>query len=487
MKKLYGVAIFYLYLPIMIFILGWIDLWVSIPLTAITLVALYFCYKQIIENEQEEFSLKKEELLLFFVLFFLFFVFGGGGDLFVQDFDWNKHHAILYDLVKFDWPVVYSNDVLLTYYLGQYIVPAFLGKLFGHSNLIALWSMTVWNAIGLTIVHAMVCQYLQVKSAWKKAGVFLILIFWGGATNLGSIIYQWMGHDVTLGSHKWLDSNRILIHFAGNLDALRGAFQHVIVPWISCSIFMKNRKNYSIYVMLALPLLFSSTFGFVYYVVIMLACFVWDLLVEKNKKKIWQLTFSLTNIALVPASCVILIYLSGNFMGEKPYYMGWDLLNMFCRLDFYLIFIAVEFVGYMVFLYKEKKNDVLFYIILCELLFIPFVSLGLYNDLCSRGGIPARFILMVWCIEQFYKYGLKNWRNFGIAVIFMFSAVNALDEAVETVQYTVENGIGDEHNLQLEWDSFDGWAGNPAVRVDNAYNYYTMNYSQHIFYKIAKK
>ena len=78
MKKLYGVAIFYLYLPIMIFVLGWIDLWVSIPLTAITLAALYFCYKQIIENEQEEFFLKKEELLLFFVLFFLFFVFGGG-------------------------------------------------------------------------------------------------------------------------------------------------------------------------------------------------------------------------------------------------------------------------------------------------------------------------------------------------------------------------------------------------------------------------
>ena len=82
MKKLYGVAIFYLYLPIMIFVLGWIDLWVSIPLTAITLAALYFCYKQIIENEQEEFFLKKRTSPLF-CAFLLFFVFGGGGDLFV--------------------------------------------------------------------------------------------------------------------------------------------------------------------------------------------------------------------------------------------------------------------------------------------------------------------------------------------------------------------------------------------------------------------
>ena len=487
MKKLYTIAICYLYLPMMIFIWGWTRLAVSIPVTVLTAAALYYCLKRITENKQEEFYFHIWELLLFFALAFAFFVFGGGGDIFFQDFDWNKHHAILYDLVQFKWPVVYQNDVLLTYYLGQYIVPAFIGKICGQSNVVALWAMTAWNALGLTIAYAIVCQYLKAKSIWKKVAVFFIMILWGGAINLGSAIYQALGHDATLGSFKWLDSNRLLVHFAGNLDALRGAFQHVIVPWISGAIFLKNRKEYSIYVMLALPLLFSSTFGFVYYVGILLACFVWDLLVAKEKKPVLTATFSFANFALLALSVVILIYLSGNFLAEKPYTMGWDLLNMFCRLDFYRIFIAVEFVGYMIFLFREKKKDILFYIILGELLFIPFVSLGLYNDLCSRGSIPARFILMVWCMEQVFQYGWKNWRNFGIAVIFFFAAFNALDEATETIRFTFGHGIGDERNLMLEWSSFDGWAANPDVRVDNAYNYYTLDYSQHAFYKIARK
>lgn len=487
MKKLYAAAIGYMYLPMMIFLWGWTRAAVSVPVTVLTFAALYYCFKRITQNETEEFFFSKWELLLFFALAFGFFIFGGGGDLFYQDFDWNKHHAILYDLVRFKWPVVYQKDVLLTYYLGQYIVPALIGKICGQSNVAALWAMTAWNALGLTIAYVLVCQYLKVKSVWKKTAVFFIILLWGGAINLGSAIYQALGHDATLGSFKWLDSNRLLVHFAGNLDALRGAFQHVIVPWISCGIFMKNRKEYGIYVMLALPLFFTSTFGFVYYVGILLACFVWDLLVAKEKKPVLRSTFSFANFALMALSIVILIYLSGNFLQEKPWMMGWDLLNMFCRLDFYLIFIVVEFAGYMIFLFREKKKDILFYIILGELLLIPFISLGLYNDLCSRGGIPARFILMVWCIEQVFDYGWKNWRNFGIAVLFCFSAFNALSEVDETVRNTMEYGIGAEGNIRLEWSSFDGWAGNPDVRVDNAYNYYTMNYSQHIFYKLARK
>ncbi len=93
---------------------------------------------------------------------------------------------------------------------------------------------------------------------------------------------------------------------------------------------------------------------------------------------------------------------------------------------------------------------------------------------------------MVWCMEQIYKFQWKNWRNFGVMLIFIFGAVNALDEAVGTVHGTLENGIGNERNVKLDWDFFDGWAGNPTVRMDNAYNYFTMDYSQSIFYKIAR-
>ena len=167
----------------------------------------------------------------------------------------------------------------------------------------------------------------------------------------------------------------------------------------------------------------------------------------------------------MPLTAVTLIYLGGNIFGDKPGVVGLDLLNMFYFRDFYLIFIAVEFVFYAVFLFREHRKDFLFYVILGELLLMPFIGLGMFNDLCSRGSIPARFILMVYCIEQIFKYGAKNWRNFGIGLIFLIGAWNTLDEI----------------------KTFDGYAENPTKRADEAYNYYTLHYSESLFYKIARK
>lgn len=487
MKKLYLTALGYLYLPMLLFILGWTAVWVQIPVMAVSILALYWTYEKLTIDEKEGLLFSKAGVVAIVVVFFLFCIFCGQGDLFWQDFDWKKHHAILYDLVNYDWPVVYRDDVMLTYYLGQYIVPGFVGKLLGNSKTVAVWMVAVWNTLGLTLVYLLTCQYLQVKGKWKKAGVFFIMIFWSGATNLGSEIYQLIGNEATLCSYKWIDLNRIIVHFASNLDAMRGAFQHVIVPWLGSILFLKQKKNYSIYVLLALPMLFSATFGFLYFVLFLLGYFVWNLMIEKRPKEMFGEAFSKENLCILPLAVVILIYLVGNVLGEKPYGLGWDLLNMFTRLDFFLIFIVVEFLGYMLFLWKDNQKNIIFYIIFAELMLIPFISLGMFNDLCSRGSIPARFFLMVLCMEQFFKYGWKNWRNFGLAVIFLIGTMNGLQESYDTVQYTLEEGIGSEELLMDGIDSYDGWAANPKKRADDAYNYYTMNYSESLFYKIARK
>ena len=208
---------------------------------------------------------------------------------------------------------------------------------------------------------------------------------------------------------------------------------------------------------------------------------------NKEKLSVIRQVFSPENLLLLPLTAVTLIYMGGNIFGDKPGTVGLDLLNMFYFRDFYLIFIAVEFVFYAVFLFREHRKDFLFYVITGELLLMPFISLGMFNDLCSRGSIPARFILMVYCIEQIYKYGAKNWRNFGIALIFLIGAWNTLDEMHVVVFTSFQYGIGSEQNINDNVKSFDGYAGNLTKRADEAFNYYTMNYSDSLFYKIARK
>lgn len=487
MKKLYLAAIVYLYLPFVVFLFGWTRLLIALPVTLLTGAALYFCYRRLTAELSDTIHFGRLELLLLFILFFGLCVVGGGGDLFIQDGDWHKHHAVLYSLVDYDWPVQYSGDVLLTYYLGQYIVPGFIGRLFAGSHVAAIWAQTVWNALGLWIAYLFTCQYLKVTGKWKRFFVFCIFVLWSGATNLGSFVYQALGNDASLCSYKWIDLNRVKVHFASNFDAIRGAFQHVVTPWICTAIFLNHKKEIAAYVMLALPLLFSATFGFVYFALILVVYAVYEFVRNKEKLRVIRQIFSPENLLLLPLTAVTLIYMGGNIFGDKPGVVGLDLLNMFYFRDFYLIFIAVEFVFYAVFLFREHRKDFLFYVILGELLLMPFISLGMFNDLCSRGSIPARFILMVYCIEQIFKYGAKNWRNFGIALIFLIGAWNTLDEMHVVVITSFEYGIGSEKNINNKIKTFDGYAENPTKRADEAYNYYTLHYSESLFYKIARK
>lgn len=485
MKKIGYCALLYLYIPVLLFALTWTKLWIGIPVVLLSVLGIYYAGTKLNVATGQEVVWKKGELLLFFLLFLALCIFCGGGDLFPQDYDWSKHHAILRDLVNYEWPVVYDGDAMLTYYLGQYIVPAFVGKICGHSMFAAVWAQTVWNAAGLLLAFCYVCSLVKADSFVKRLGVFVIIFFWGGATSFGSKVYQKMGHEVTLLSFKWIDFNRIRVHFASNFDALRGAFQHVIVPWICCGIFMQNVRKVEVYVLLALPLFFSSTFGFVYFAVILISCLVVELYRERNRS-VFQRLFSKSNLLLLPMSAMLVLYYVGNVFGEKPDTVGFSIINMTAHWHFYLVFIAVEFMGYAVFLFWNNRRNALYYIVVLELLIIPLLSLGMFNDLCSRGGIPARFILMVWCIQQLYEKGWKNIWNALLMCVLLLAAMNTCDEVKEVCRLTRVFGLRNEEMLWDHFGTLEGMAGNPDVRSDEAYNYYTLEYSESLFYKIAR-
>lgn len=82
-----------------------------------------------------------------------------------QSSDWPKHNAVLRDLMVRTWPVIYHNHdmvSMLTYYLGQYIVPAAVGKLLlllfpqaitlETAFVVSEVVMALWNMIGLALV-----------------------------------------------------------------------------------------------------------------------------------------------------------------------------------------------------------------------------------------------------------------------------------------------------------------------------------------------
>lgn len=485
-RKLLYSSIAYLYIPLFIFILSWVKIWIAIPVAICSVYAIWRGFRKQSSDRTERISVSKWEVLIYFFVAIGICVVCGGGDIFPQDYDWSKHHAILYDLVNYEWPVVYQGDVMLTYYLGQYMVPALIGKLFGQSEVIALWSMVIWNAIGLLIVYLWVCKLVNANTIWKRIGVFVILLFFGGASNIGNKLYQKMGHDVELLSFKWIAYRDFRVHFASNFDTLRGAFQHLIIPWISCCLFLDDWKRTERYVALALPLFFGATFGFVYFSLILFACFVICVIAEKGEE-IWRRTFSVSNILLIPLALVIICYLGGNVFGDKPDSVGFEIVDYSIRPEFYAIFVAVEFLGYAIFCFWNNRKNPVYYVVLCELLVIPFLSMGMFNDLCSRGSIPARFVLMVLAIRQLCTSGWRSIQNWLLSITFIICASNTWNEGKELYRLTKAYGFCNKQVIMDEFHTLDGMAGKVDERPDEAYNYYTLEYSESIFHLIARK
>lgn len=177
---LYLQIVFYLYFPIIIFLIGWIRPLIAIGVVLISMFGVCFALKEVVcINKKILVPCKFLEIVFVWVLFAGILIFLGHGDLFPQDFDWHKHHAIFKDLLKYEWPVVYENDSMLTYYLGQYLVPVVIAKLFDKSVFVLNIMIPLWNSYGLLLVYLFLNHYLNLNTRNKKIIVLLVAVFWG--------------------------------------------------------------------------------------------------------------------------------------------------------------------------------------------------------------------------------------------------------------------------------------------------------------------
>lgn len=486
-SKIYILIIGYLYLPIFIFLLGWTSIFVAVPVLLFTLVAIYYAMRKIYANNRDSAYSNIGEILAVFGIFIVFFIAVGHTDLFPQDFDWHKHHAIFNDLMNYEWPVVYKDGSMLTYYLGQYIVPSFVGKLF-NSSLAMTWSIPVWNAIGLTLVYSVLVFLLKAESKKKKICILLFVLFWGGCTCIGSFVYHLISSGtikIIPDSFKWIDMENVKIHFASNFDALCNAFQHVIVPWLATCFFIGNRKHVESYIMIALPVMFSATFAFVYFVPILIFFAVWYLF-KGDVKEYLKTVFGIGNVFMLPAVGVLCIYFVGNVFCEKPGNVGFEIFNISDNALFYLVFVLAEFLLYALCIFKNNIKNPLFYVAVIELMIIPFFKMGLFNDLCSRGSVPAMFIIMFLCLEYYFSKPKKELRFWILTLMISGSLVITGGKMAYNGIRTVQ-GWNEKTFLADKYKTLEGFYGNPYVRIDEAYNYFTPNYQESMFYKIAKK
>ena len=101
-NKLYLGITIYLYLPLTVFLIGWVSPIVSVPVLLISVTGIFFAMRNVWNNNKSVIiPVSVLEIGFVLLLFIFFFIFVGQGDLFPQDFDWHKHHAVFNDLLNY--------------------------------------------------------------------------------------------------------------------------------------------------------------------------------------------------------------------------------------------------------------------------------------------------------------------------------------------------------------------------------------------------
>ena len=205
---LHRVAIIYLMLPVVIWLVGWFEWWFGVPFAVLVALGLWQALGPARASlNWQSFSgtmraaLRPMTVVLLLIAFAWVMTTAAGGVFDVSNGDWIKHRALFLDLARGSWPVyqpswlsellvffpegVELSGFLLRYYLGYYLVPGLVGKWFGLAAL--NWAVPIWTWCGIALMALLFTRGL---SAWKAVAAVAILIFFSGMDIVTHTIFE---------------------------------------------------------------------------------------------------------------------------------------------------------------------------------------------------------------------------------------------------------------------------------------------------------
>ena len=415
---LHRLAIIYLMLPVVIWLVGWHQWWVGVPAVAAIILASRHAL-----SGSWKVSLSPFTVFLLVVALAWVMMTAAGGIFDVHNFDWTKHRAILLDLSRGAWPVYlptwafrlsvfFPGEVeyptsLLRFYLGYYMVPGMLGKWFGVAAL--NWAVPLWTWAGVALILLMFTRGI---CGWKVVVAALMFIFFSGMDVLTRVLFEgwewfepsfaWNGWpwislgpvDMGVNPHWHLDI-KYLSHMAG----LIWAPQHFIAGGLYALLLIQLRRHGRFLAVSGVVVgscLFWSPF-----VAVGLLPLVVVLLIENGIRPFlrWQNLF----LAL-PVVVLILTYLSSGSEGIRRNWL-WENTALDYVVRSLPAFYLIEFLllaTLLVLLRPKLLREPFFAACLLTLLLLPWYSFGRYNDLVMRGLIPALVLLSYFTARSIF-------------------------------------------------------------------------------------
>ncbi len=268
---LHRLAIIYLMLPVMIWLLGWFQWWLGIPATVLLALGLWKAlagsWRSLVRpamlvlllvvmlarvilsatgglfdfNTGEWLGIPATALLVFALwkaqsgsssrssicpaTLALLLVAAGwvmltaaGGLLDIHNPDWLKHRAMLFDLGRYSWPMYLPSALLnlstdsesSTPLLRYYLGYFMVPGLAGHwfGPAALNWAVPLWTWLGVALILLL---FTRSYRGWGVILAVVVLIFFSGMDFLRTILFEgwdWIGLSVDLNGWSWLDLGR---------------------------------------------------------------------------------------------------------------------------------------------------------------------------------------------------------------------------------------------------------------------------------------
>lgn len=442
-KTKLGVAVAYAYLmlPFVIFVLGWIKLWMAMPMV----ILLIFCFWKMILYAPKlwipELTRDNiEKIIAIFGAICLWVYLSGIGQLVFQNTDHQARNAIFNILVEYDWPVYGTagsgSATSLIYYIGYWLPSAVIGKIFGIRA--GYWSQDVWAVIGIGLVYYFICARTKKLEVWP----LIVMILFSGLDYVG---YYLLGTDMrtisqTMHLEWWNDPYQI----SSMTTQLFWVFNQCIPIWVATVLVINLKDNRSIVLILATTML-TSTLPFVGLIPIVAYC-VFSRQYPAEKKwfpEFWKNTITLENVIGGGIIGIIsFLYLKVNVSGTMVSTTSKSAIAS--RYDgsllMWIICIMVEVGIYLILVYRKQRDNLLFYIIAAELCFFPLVRVGVSSDFCMRAVIPAQIILMIYVIDALRdSVSQKKWfMTIAIIMVLCIGSITPIHEITRTCAETIQ-------------------------------------------------
>ncbi|MEE3344095.1 MAG: hypothetical protein VZS44_08415 [Bacilli bacterium] len=419
-KYIYILALLYLLVSLIIFLIGNLKAIFSIPLVLLLLICFYKAINNFSVMRQRIFDNKRIYIVILLIV--LWVVYSGiGGFIWQNPWDHRFRNAIFMDLVKYKWPVVNNNN-LLCYYLGFWLPSALMGKLFGLN--IGYLFQVLWAIIGLFITYGLLCQYLKKV----KISMLLFFIFYSGLDIFLFLLFSKLSFvdavkSVFGGRH--IELITVYFNSSSNTTLLFWLYNQIIPFWIGMLLILLQKNSKSLLFIYSLMLLYSP-----FALVSLFPVIVYKILEDSNKISLKNINkfFSFQNIVSFIIIIIIAIYYKTNIAVGKINYLNInaDILKK------YVCYLFFEYFIYLFFIYKKNYKDIVLNILIVVILIGSFITMGNSYDFSWRICIPLSFYIMLLLMKELYDKKCVVWKRNAIIIIFLLGAITPVSEMIRT-------------------------------------------------------